>query len=65
MKQLTNLLVRCGHQITQAVNRSVCHLREWAQKYRRDVNTHLVRGLSYGVGSGAVSLVILWIQSRY
>ncbi|MEU4359413.1 hypothetical protein [Streptomyces virginiae] len=28
------------------------------------VHQHLVRGMAYGVGSGAVSLLLLWAQSR-
>ncbi|MFE0453119.1 hypothetical protein ACFW2D_17900 [Streptomyces sp. NPDC058914] len=27
------------------------------------VHQHLVRGMAYGVGSGAVSLLLLWAQS--
>ncbi|MET9445004.1 hypothetical protein [Streptomyces sp. NPDC006610] len=34
-------------------------LIEWS------IHQHLMRGLAYGVGSGAVSLLILWIQNRH
>jgi hypothetical protein len=39
-------------------------------RYRRQlsewqVRKHLVRGMAYGVGSGAVSLLVLWVQTRY
>ncbi|MFH9663633.1 hypothetical protein ACH4NF_35790 [Streptomyces sp. NPDC017248] len=28
------------------------------------VHQHLVRGMAYGLGSGAVSLLILWARTR-
>ncbi|WP_333758847.1 hypothetical protein [Streptomyces sp. ISBFB 2968] len=34
-------------------------MREW------QIHQHAARGLAYGVGSGAVSLLILWTQTRY
>lgn len=34
-------------------------------KSRRDLQLHAMRGVASGLGSGAVSLIILWIQSRY
>lgn len=34
-------------------------IREW------QIRQHLVRGMAYGVGSGAVSLLVLWVQTRY
>ncbi|MFJ8551248.1 hypothetical protein [Streptomyces sp. NPDC093676] len=33
-------------------------LREWR------LHQYAARGMAYGLGSGAVSLLILWIQSR-
>ncbi|MFJ3658255.1 hypothetical protein ACIPPR_33725 [Streptomyces nigra] len=27
------------------------------------IRQHLARGLAYGIGSGAVSLLVLWVQS--
>jgi urease alpha subunit len=29
------------------------------------IRQHVARGVAYGVGSGAVSLLVLWIQTRY
>ncbi|MBB6081624.1 hypothetical protein [Streptomyces paradoxus] len=29
------------------------------------IHQHAARGMAYGVGSGAVSLLLLWVQSRY
>jgi len=34
-------------------------MREW------QIRQHVARGLAYGVGSGAVSLLVLWAQTRY
>lgn len=34
-------------------------MREW------QIQQHVARGLAYGVGSGAVSLLLLWVQTRY
>ncbi|MGW3984760.1 hypothetical protein [Streptomyces mirabilis] len=34
-------------------------LREWR------LHQHVARGMAYGVGSGAVSLLLLWVQTRY
>lgn len=34
-------------------------MREW------QIRQQVARGLAYGVGSGAVSLLLLWAQSRY
>jgi hypothetical protein len=41
------------------------HLRKWRRRHGHGVHAHLVRGLSYGVGSGAVSLLILWVENRF
>ncbi|WP_032761183.1 hypothetical protein [Streptomyces alboviridis] len=34
-------------------------MREW------QIRQHLARGLAYGVGSGAVSLIVLGVRARY
>ena len=34
-------------------------MREWR------IHQQVVRGMAYGVGSGAVSLLLLWVQARY
>ncbi|MEU8992882.1 hypothetical protein AB0C98_41995 [Streptomyces sp. NPDC048558] len=33
-------------------------LSEW------QIRQHVARGMAYGVGSGAVSLLVLWVQTR-
>lgn len=34
-------------------------MREW------QIRQQVARGLAYGVGSGAVSLLVVWVQTRY
>jgi hypothetical protein len=34
-------------------------MREW------QIKQQVARGLAYGIGSGAVSLIVLWVQARY
>jgi hypothetical protein len=34
-------------------------MREW------QIRQQVARGRAYGVGSGAVSLLVLWVQTRY
>jgi hypothetical protein len=36
----------------------------WRLMWEWRVQQHLARGLAYGVGSGAVSLLLLWVQTR-
>lgn len=43
----------------------VRYLRKWVARHGRTVQDQTVRGASYGVGSGAVSLLGVWIQSRH
>lgn len=45
--------------------RAVRYLREWPRRHGRTVHNQVIKGVSYGVGSGAVSLIIVWWQSRY
>lgn len=44
--------------------RAVRYLREWRARHGRTVHNQMIRGVSYGVGSGAVSLIVVWFQSR-
>ena len=37
---------------------------KWAARYGRDVKSQIIRGVSYGVGSGAVSFLVLWFEAR-
>ncbi|MGW1801558.1 hypothetical protein ACWCQN_37985 [Streptomyces sp. NPDC001984] len=41
------------------------YLRQWAARHGRTVQDQLIRGAAYGVGSGAVSLLVLWVQTRH
>jgi hypothetical protein len=44
-------------------------LRNWAARkaarHGRDVKSQIIRGVSYGVGSGAVSLLVVWWERRH
>jgi hypothetical protein len=46
--------VRVGH-----------YLREWPRRHGRTVHEQVIRGASYGVGSGAVSLLVVWWQNHH
>lgn len=47
-----------------SLSRMASYLREWPRKYGRTVHRQVIRGASYSLGSGAVSLVIIWFQTR-
>ncbi|MFF8020386.1 hypothetical protein ACFZDJ_04510 [Streptomyces sp. NPDC007896] len=40
------------------------YLRSWATRHGRTVRDQMLRGAAYGVGSGAVSLLLIWWQGR-
>jgi hypothetical protein len=35
---------------------------EWAARRRRTALTHMLRGACYGIGTGAVGLVYMWVE---
>ncbi|MCX4826240.1 hypothetical protein OG883_42030 [Streptomyces sp. NBC_01142] len=41
------------------------HLRKWIAVHGQSVQHQLIHGAAYTLGSGAVSLIIVWVQSRY
>jgi len=41
------------------------YLREWRESQGRTVRDQMIRGVSYGVGSGAVSLLVVWFEARH
>lgn len=45
--------------------RMVRYLREWRARHGRSVQDQVWRGMGYGVGTGAVSLIVAWFQSRF
>lgn len=45
--------------------RAVRYLREWLRRHGRTVHNQMIRGASYSLGSGAVSLIILWFETRH
>lgn len=40
------------------------YLREWSARQGRIVSGQILRGASYSLGSGAVSILILWMEAR-
>ncbi|MEV7683263.1 hypothetical protein AB0O64_32680 [Streptomyces sp. NPDC088341] len=45
--------------------KTTCHLRKWISKHGHDVQRQILNGMAFKLGSGAVSLLILWAQSRF
>lgn len=41
------------------------HLREFWARQGRIVSGQMLRGASYGLGSGAVSLLVVWFEARH
>ncbi|MEU7046754.1 hypothetical protein AB0A77_37725 [Streptomyces varsoviensis] len=39
-------------------------LIRWAVRQRRAAAGHLLRGACYGIGTGAASLLVLWLQEH-
>ena len=46
------------------VHRIRVKIRGWMTRNGRTVHDQIVRGASYGIGSGAVSLLVVWFQTR-
>ncbi|MGW7131330.1 hypothetical protein ACWGIA_23755 [Streptomyces bobili] len=51
--------------MAQAIDHVRGYLRKWPTRHSRRVHDQMISGASYAVGSGAVSVIILWIQSRH
>ncbi|GGU61842.1 hypothetical protein [Streptomyces lavendofoliae] len=41
------------------------HTSRWIPRREHRLHVHLAQGIVYGVGSGAVSLLILWAENRF
>lgn len=50
--------------VDRRLPRVVHYLREWPRQHGRTVHDQVLRGVSYGVGSGAVSLLVVWYETR-
>ena len=46
------------------VHRILVKIRNWMTRNGRTVHDQMIRGASYGIGSGAVSLLVVWVQTR-
>jgi hypothetical protein len=47
------------------LQRIVRHLHEWRARHARTVQDQVMRAVAYSVGSGAVSLIVVWVETRY
>jgi hypothetical protein len=56
--------VRKRNKDLGAVDRWLARAAAYLRGYRRTVHDHILRGVSYGVGSGAVSLLVIWYETR-
>jgi hypothetical protein len=45
--------------------RSSHHLRKWIRQQGRNVPGEFLQGAAYKLGSGAVTLLILWWETRH
>jgi hypothetical protein len=45
--------------------RTIGHLRKWVGRHGHSVHAQFLQGAAYRLGSGAVTLLILWWQSRH
>lgn len=45
--------------------RVLAYLREWPARHGRTVHQQMLRGASYSLGSGAVSVLIVWWQNHH
>ncbi|MFF7888691.1 hypothetical protein ACH40F_47890 [Streptomyces sp. NPDC020794] len=43
---------------------TICHLRKWTDKHGQDVQRQFLQGAASKLGSGAVTLIILWWETR-
>ncbi|MFI8308717.1 hypothetical protein ACIF80_36005 [Streptomyces sp. NPDC085927] len=50
--------------MTQAIAYMRRYLRKWPTSYARTVHDQMISGASYALGSGAVSVIILWLEAR-
>ncbi|MDQ1015137.1 hypothetical protein QFZ43_001686 [Streptomyces afghaniensis] len=44
---------------------TIRHLRKWIRRQGRDVPAEFLQGAACKLGSGAVTLLILWWQTRH
>lgn len=54
-----------GHYPDTWRARMVRYLREWPARHGRSVHDQILRGAATTFGTGAVSLIVAWFQSRF
>ncbi|MFC4506071.1 MULTISPECIES: hypothetical protein [Streptomyces] len=45
--------------------KTICYLRKWIGRRGQGVHMHFLQGVAYKLGSGAVTLLILWWETRH
>lgn len=45
--------------------KTIRHLHEWMSRRARNLSGEFLQGAAYKLGSGAVTLIILWWQTRH
>ncbi|MEV7253494.1 hypothetical protein [Streptomyces cyaneofuscatus] len=64
-KRNRNLHAKRERQVDNRPCRAAGDLREFLKDRRQAVYTRTLYGVASGVGSGAVSLLILWAERRF
>jgi hypothetical protein len=62
---VTNPSKAQGPRDRRTVRKAARYLRQWSACHGRTVHDQMIRGVSYGVGSGAISLLVIWIEARH
>lgn len=44
---------------------TMCHLRKWIARHGHSVPSQFLQGAAYKLGSGTVTLLILWWETRH
>lgn len=62
---LAHLVMRWSGRLREWAAKKAAQINQAARRYDRDVKRQVMRGASYSVGSGAVSILIVWWQNRH
>ncbi|MFJ4329146.1 hypothetical protein ACIP3A_39385 [Streptomyces tricolor] len=44
---------------------TICYLRKWITRHGHSIPAQFLQGAAYKLGSGAMTLLILWWQTRH
>ncbi|MYW49601.1 hypothetical protein [Streptomyces sp. SID161] len=62
---VTHLWMRWLHRLREWAEKNAARVKRMAKRHGRDVKAQIIRGVSYGVGSGAVSLILVWWEHQH